>query len=100
VAHQHARVLEDPAPIASFEGFGDNTLNLMLRCYMPNLDGRIGVVTELHSEVDAAFGEAGIEIALPQREVHIDAAVPLEVLVLLERARGRRLQDSVRNATE
>jgi potassium efflux system protein len=78
VAHQHARVLEDPAPIASFEGFGDNTLNLMLRCYMPNLDGRIGVVTELHSEVDAAFGEAGI----------------------LERARGRRLQDSVRNATE
>jgi potassium efflux system protein len=89
VAQKHARILEDPAPIASFEGFGDNTLNLVLRCYMANLDGRIGVITELHSAIDAAFKEAGIEIAFPQRDIHVDTAVPLEVRVLSEMARER-----------
>ena len=86
IAQNHPRILEDPAPIASFEGFGDNTLNLALRCYMPTLDGRLGVITELHAAIDAAFKEAGIEIAFPQRDVHFDTKQPLEVRMVSERA--------------
>ncbi len=89
VAQDHPRILSDPAPLASFEGFGDNTLNLVLRCYMSSLDGRVGVITALHSAIDAAFKEAGIEISFPQRDVHVDAKQPIEVRVLRENARPR-----------
>ncbi len=86
-AQQHPRILEDPAPIASFEGFGDNSLNLVLRCYMANLDGRLGVITELHTAIDKAFKDAGLEISFPQRDVHVDAKQPLEVRVLPTRTK-------------
>ena len=38
VAREQPFVLEDPAPLATFEGFGDNALNFVLRCYLPNFD--------------------------------------------------------------
>ena len=83
-AQAHPRILKDPAPMASFEGFGDNSLNLILRCYMPNLDGRLDVITELHSAINTAFKNAGIDIAFPQRDVHIDTKQPLSVQVCSE----------------
>ena len=33
-AQEHEHVLDDPAPILSFEGFGDNSLTLLLRAYI------------------------------------------------------------------
>jgi potassium efflux system protein len=74
-AQEHPIVLEDPAPIATFEGFGDNALNFLLRCYLPNLDNRLVTITELHTTIDKAFRKAGITIAFPQRDVHLN---PLE----------------------
>jgi len=77
-AQEHPNVLEDPAPIATFEGFGDNALNFLLRCYLPNLDNRLVTITELHTSIDKAFRKAGITIAFPQRDVHLDSTHPLE----------------------
>ena len=37
VAGEHPIVMEDPAPLATFEGFGDNALNLVLRCLFTQL---------------------------------------------------------------
>lgn len=54
-----------------FEGFGDSCLNLVLRCYLPNFDHRLKVITQLHVNIDKRFREAGIEIAFPQRDLHI-----------------------------
>ena len=71
VAADHPRILEDPAPQAVFEQFGDSSLNLVLRAFVPNLENRIGTITELHTEIDKRFAAAGIEIAFPQRDVHI-----------------------------
>ena len=71
VATDHPRVLEDPAPTASFEQFADSSLNLVLRAYLPDLENRIGTITELHTEIDKRFAEAGIEIAFPQQDVHV-----------------------------
>jgi len=81
VARDHPLVLDDPGPIASFEEFADSSLKLVLRCFLPNLDNRLATVTDLHSEIDRRFKEAGIEIAFPQMDLHLrdvpaDAGTP------------------------
>ena len=80
VATDHPVVLEDPAPLATFEEFGDSSLNLILRCYLPNMDNRVTILTELNTEIDRRFAEAGIEIPFPQRDLHlrsVDSGVEL-----------------------
>lgn len=81
VARQHPRVLDDPAPLISFEGFGDNALTLVLRCYLDAVDIRIGVTTELHQAIYDRFAENGIGIAFPQRDVHLIQRGPLDIRV-------------------
>lgn len=71
VANAHPKILEDPAAVATFEGFGDSTLNFVLRAYLPTLDNRLAVIHELHAEIDRRFAQAGIEIAFPQRDLRI-----------------------------
>ncbi len=71
VASDHPRVLKDPVPTATFEQFADSTLNLVLRAYLPDLDNRIGTISDLHTEIDKRFAAAGIEIAFPQQDIHI-----------------------------
>ena len=87
-AREHADVLEDPAPIAVFEGFGDNALNFTLRCYLPNMDNYFLTINELHMAIDRAFREAGISIAFPQRDVHFDPGAPLEVRIMQEKGQS------------
>jgi potassium efflux system protein len=43
----------------------------VLRCFLPNLDNRLKVTTQLHVMIDRRFKEAGVEIAFPQRDVHV-----------------------------
>ena len=84
-AQEHPNVLDDPAPMAAFEGFSDNALNFTLRCFLPNIDNRVATVSDLHYAIDKAFREADISIAFPQRDVHLDATQPLEVRVTPEK---------------
>ncbi|MBN1443217.1 MAG: mechanosensitive ion channel, partial [Planctomycetes bacterium] len=71
IAEEHPLILDDPPPIASFEGFGDSALNLVLRCYLPDLQNRLMTIHEIHTAVHERFNEAGIEIAFPQQDLHI-----------------------------
>lgn len=71
VAAEHPAVLDDPAPLLTFEGFGDSALNLILRCYLRNYDGRLDTITELHHRIREAFDREGIEIAFPQLDLHL-----------------------------
>jgi potassium efflux system protein len=90
VAHEHPLILDDPAPLATFDEFGDNALNFTLRCYLPSMDKRLSTVNELHMAIDKAFREAGITIAFPQRDVHLNTLGPLDVHVVPEkRSKGR-----------
>ena len=77
-------VLEDPKPVITFEAFGDNALMLYVRCYISSLDHRLETVTSLHESIYAAFAKAGIVIAFPQRDVHLDTSKPLEIRVRQE----------------
>lgn len=71
IAHDHPLVLDDPAPMATFEAFADSSLNLLLRAYLPDLDNRMKTISDLHTEIDKRFKKAGIEIAFPQRDLHL-----------------------------
>lgn len=64
-------VMEEPRPLATFEQFGDSTLNLRLRCYLPNLENRLQTITDLHEKIDQKFKAAGIEISFPQLDLHV-----------------------------
>ena len=55
----------------TFEGFGDNSLNFVLRAFLPSLENRLQVIHELHTAIDQAFRQENIEIAFPQRDLHI-----------------------------
>lgn len=68
---QHPRILTDPAPVATFDGFGDSSLSLTLRCFLPDLDHRLQTIHELHQAIDLKFRAANIEIAFPQRDLNI-----------------------------
>ncbi|REJ88566.1 MAG: potassium transporter KefA [Planctomycetota bacterium] len=71
VANEHPLTLKEPPSLATFEGFGDNSLNFVLRTFLPSMENRLQVIHELHTAIDKAFREAGIEIAFPQRDLHI-----------------------------
>jgi len=84
-AHDNEHVMDDPAPNATFAGFGDSTLDFVLRCYLPNLDNRLATIHQLHSDINARCAEAGLEIAFPQQDVHIRS---LESSVVIEDQRS------------
>ncbi len=70
-ARSHPLVLEDPSPIACFEGFGDSALDMVLRVYLPTLDNRLEVIHQLHTTINKAFRAEGIKIPFPQRDLHV-----------------------------
>lgn len=84
-ARNHPVVLADPKPLITLDGFGDNALQLTLRCFLPNLDGLLTVPSELRETINTQFNAAGITIAFPQRDVHLASDQPLELRLL----RGR-----------
>ena len=54
-----------------FKQFGQHTIDLELWSYLPSRDERAQASDELHTTIDKAFREAGIEIARPQRDINI-----------------------------
>lgn len=94
VLRGHPEILDDPAPLVTFEGFGDSTLDLVVRCYLAKLDNRLQTIHELHTAIDQAFRKAEIEIAFPQRDIHIRSGGDMPMPLGTERnseAKERRL---------
>ncbi|HUV65655.1 MAG TPA: mechanosensitive ion channel domain-containing protein [Sedimentisphaerales bacterium] len=82
VARANPLVLKDPAPVVIFKGFGDNSLEFELRVYLAGIDNYVPVWHGINCAIDAEFRKAGIEIAFPQRDIHIrsiDASIPIDV---------------------
>jgi potassium efflux system protein len=80
-AEEDERVLADPAPYVIFASFGDNALSLELRCFLESVEHRLSTVSKLHEAINSKFNEAGIVIAFPQRDVHLDTSRPLDVRI-------------------
>ncbi len=80
LAHAHEPVMKDPPPSVIFMGFGDNTLKLELRVFVPVEHGLL-TQHELNRAIDREFRKAGLEMAFPQRDIHIrsiQAALPIQ----------------------
>jgi len=81
-ARKNPHVLSEPAVDAVFKGFGDNSLDFELRVYINGIENWWSMQHELNVSIDNAFKEAGVTIAFPQRDVHLDATGPLDVRVV------------------
>jgi len=79
IARENQMVLSQPEPSALFLGFGDNSLNFELRVFVRGMDNRLPVTHHLHLAIEREFRTAGINIAFPQRDIHLDTLGPLEV---------------------
>ncbi len=84
ICAQHENLLVDPKPVVTFEGFGDSTLNIVVRCFLNSLDQRLETLHQLNTTINERFAAEGIEIAIPQRGLHIRSMTP-EVAKLLNR---------------
>ena len=85
VAIEHEDVLDEPAPSVIFQAFGDNALTLVLRCVVDSINNRHTTISDLNLAIDERFSLAGIVIAFPQRDLHLDMKAPLQISIADER---------------
>ena len=70
-AKTSSNVAKTPAPQVLFMNFGESSLDFELRVWVLDAEKRITVKSELHQEIDRSFRDAKIEIAFPQRDLHL-----------------------------
>jgi small-conductance mechanosensitive channel len=70
-AGTNSKVAQQPAPQVLFMSFGESSLDFELRVWILDADNMIEVRSALHQEIDRSFREAEIEIAFPQRDLHL-----------------------------
>ena len=81
VAGRHPGVLKEPAPEALFQDFGPDALEFTL-CYWIELRQEalgVKVASEIRHMINKALANAGIAIAYPQRDIHLDSRAPIKV---------------------
>lgn len=70
LAHRHEKVLKDPEPQVLVTGLGESSVDLVLRAWTETPDF-IATGSDLKEAVHRNFGEIGISIPFPQRDLHI-----------------------------
>jgi len=76
IAAENTSVLRYPEPQVLFTGFGDSSLNFMLRTWIPRFEDGLQLQSDLSVQLCAALAEAGIEIPFPQRDLHLRSVPP------------------------
>jgi len=70
IAHADRKALKRPRPDVLFRDFGDSALIFSLRVWS-TIDDFIAMETDIRFAIDRLFRERNIEIAFPQRDIHI-----------------------------
>ena len=74
------RILKTPQPQCLVSQFGDSTVNLKLRVWIDDpKNGIANVKNAVLLKLWDSYHANGIEIAFPQRDLHIKSAVPLNI---------------------
>ena len=76
VPRGHDEVLDDPQPVVLFSGFGDSSLDFVVRFWTSNFDDWVLVKSQITVGVNNALAEAEIEIPFPQRDLHLRSVDP------------------------
>ena len=80
VAGADPLVLKDPKPMVIFKGFGESSLDFELRVFISGMDNYFLVCHSINIAIDQAFRKADIEIAFPQRDLHVRSVDPNVVI--------------------
>ncbi len=80
MAQEHPEILKEPVPgvpavtepTVRFNQFGNSSLDFELLAWIPDVQFRFKVASDLHFMIDQKFREKGIVIAFPQMDVHLD----------------------------
>ncbi|WP_397568323.1 mechanosensitive ion channel domain-containing protein [Schlesneria sp. T3-172] len=70
VADKHPSLLKDPAPFATLDEINGN-LTFVLRAFLPQLDGRLLIISELYTAIQSRFAEENIEMVQTRHEVFV-----------------------------
>ena len=70
-ARAHPKVAKTHEPQVLFLGFGESSLDFVLRAWVYDVNYRFITMSELHKDIDKKFREAKIQIPFPQRDVHV-----------------------------
>ena len=93
---EHGKVLPKPEPIVLFSDFGDSALVFEAHFWVRMrrmMDRRI-VESDIRYMIDALFREAGLVIAFPQRDVHLDSRDPIQVQLLRNGGGAKAAEES------
>jgi small-conductance mechanosensitive channel len=71
IAREETRILRYPAPLIMFAGFGDNGMLFEMRVILRDVNLIFNIQSDLYFEVERRLREAGIEIPMAQRALHI-----------------------------
>ena len=73
---ENPNTLKDPAPSVFLQKFGDNSIDFELVVWSSEMSARPSRYrSDLNFAIERKFREAGIEIAFPQRDLHIRSGV-------------------------
>ena len=80
----HEMVLKDPPAAVLFEDFADSALTFTVYFWLELISVRDNraIVSEIRHRISEALARAGVVIAFPQRDVHIDAQGPIAVKII------------------
>lgn len=78
VVRTHQEVLLNPEPTVQFLAFGDSSLDFVLLVWINDASRQYIITSDLNFAVVKAFREQGITIPFPQRDLHIQSAIPFE----------------------
>ncbi len=76
LADAHDLVLKFPEPSVEFVGFGDSSVDFILRVHLADVLDGFGVRNDLRIAIFERFREEGIEIPFPQRDVNLHVKTP------------------------
>jgi small-conductance mechanosensitive channel len=79
-------LLPEPQPFVLFNDFGDNALifDVYFWISIRQIIERRKIESSVRFHIDALFREAGLVIAFPQRDVHLDTQEPMQVRLIDE----------------
>lgn len=69
-------LLEKPAPMILFTGFGDSSLDFSVRAWVEDNDMYVTVQSDLALRINRILAENDIEIPFPQRDLHVRSVAP------------------------
>lgn len=82
-AAEQPKIHKIPQPFVLFDDFGDNALVFEIHFWL-TMQGMMEirrVSSDIRFRIEDLFREAGLVIAFPQRDVHLDTLRPIEVLI-------------------